>query len=963
MAAATTNGAEDVQKAVETAILKLPELEHTLQIFRGKLGSELFLDVRDLYAKTGYFTFDPGFTCTGSCLSAITFIDGPNGICLYRGYPVQDLCEKASPLEVAFLLLVGRLPNVFELMKFKSEVIHHMLVHEKVKGLFATFTLRAHPMAIMISVVGGLSCIYSELDGSNPAHRWLAAMRVIAQMPVLAAMAYKTHIGEPILYPQSKYTFAENFLYLMFGTPYEEYEVNPVAAKAIEAFMILHMDHEQNASTSTVRIAGSSQANPYACIASGVASLWGPAHGGANEAVIKMLEKIGSAENVAQFVADVKAKKDGVRLMGFGHRVYKNYDPRSRVMKGLVDQLLDDLGVDDPLLPIAKELERVALSDEYFVKRKLYPNVDFYSGIMLRAIGIPASMFTVMFAMSRTVGWISHWSEMVSEQQMKIFRPRQLYAGPQMRHYERAERLVENTSPNASPAAKPAEPFSKTMAKLADASKATLEAARQQVDSKTVAEENATLVLPDGTEHKMKILKGALGTDKFLDIRDLSAKTNCFTFDPGFTSTGSCISSITFIDGPKGICLYRGYPVQDLCERATPLEVAYLLLVGELPDDDLLAVFRKEVKRHLLVHEKIKSMYANFTLNAHPMAIMISVVGGLSGVYSELDSSNAEHRWLACMRVVAAMPVFAAMAYKTHIGQPIMYPRADLTFAENFLYLMFGTPMEEYKPDPVCTRAIEAFMILHMDHEQNASTSTVRIAGSSQANPYACIASGIASLWGPAHGGANEAVIKMLEKIGSVAGVEQFVADVKAKKDGVRLMGFGHRIYKNYDPRSKVMKELVDQLLGDLGVTDPLFPIAKELERVALSDEYFLKRKLYPNVDFYSGIMLRALGIPVSMFTVMFAMSRTVGWIAHWNEMQSEGQMRIGRPRQLYAGSEQRQYTPQEGGSERAPTPGSRSRASSCNSAQEFSADMAKREMTMKRQSTFQVAIPGVTTH
>lgn len=301
-------------------------------------------------------------------------------------------------------------------------------------------------------------------------------------------------------------------------------------------------------------------------------------------------------------------------------------------------------------------------------------------------------------------------------------------------------------------------------------------------------------------------------------------------------------------------------------------------------------------------------MFSNFTLNAHPMAIMVAVIGGLSTVFSELDCMNEEHRWLACKRCVAKIPVLAAMAYKTSLGQPIMPPRTDLSFAENWLYMMFGTPEGEYKVNPVHAKAIDAFMILHMDHEQNASTSTVRTAGSSQANPYACIAAGVASLWGPAHGGANEAVIKMLEEIGTADKVPQFVEDVKAKKAGVRLMGFGHRVYKNYDPRARFMKELVDTALPLMGVDDPLLAVAKALEEVALSDEYFGKRKLYPNVDYYSGILLRAVGIPTSMFTVMFAMSRTVGWMSQWNEMVSEGQMRISRPRQLYAGVSQREY-------------------------------------------------------
>merc|ERR1740121_646756 len=426
-------------------------------------------------------------------------------------------------------------------------------------------------------------------------------------------------------------------------------------------------------------------------------------------------------------------------------------------------------------------------------------------------------------------------------------------------------------------------------------------------------EDVAILRLPDGRTHKIKVLKPTTGSDLFLDIRDLHAKTGCFTFDPGFTSTGSCQSAVTFVDGPKGVCLYRGYPVGELCEKATALQVAYLLLVGELPSDAERSKFVSEIKGHMLVHEKVKAMFSHFKVNSHPMAIMVAVVGALSSIFHELDPFNEQHRWLACTRLIAKVPVLACMAYKTSIGRKIMYPQTRLSFAENFLYMMFATPMEEYKVNPVAAKAINAFMILHMDHEQNASTSTVRIAGSSQANPYACIAAGIASLWGPAHGGANEAVIQMLEAIGTKERIPQFVEDIKAKREGVRLMGFGHRVYKNYDPRARFMMKYVNEVLTELDVSDPLLQVAIDLEKAATSDEYFIQRKLYPNVDYYSGIMLKALGIPTSMFTVMFAMSRTVGWISQWNESVSEAQMRIGRPRQLYRGEKQRAFVGDKG--------------------------------------------------
>ncbi|CAD7929359.1 unnamed protein product [Amoebophrya sp. A25] len=418
----------------------------------------------------------------------------------------------------------------------------------------------------------------------------------------------------------------------------------------------------------------------------------------------------------------------------------------------------------------------------------------------------------------------------------------------------------------------------------------------------------AILTLPDGRTHNIRTYKGTAGEEIFLDIRDLQAKCNAFTYDPGFGCTASCSSSITFIDGGKGICLYRGIPIEDLCENSSFLEVSYLLMTGELPTARELELFSHEIKQNLLVHEKLKKMFENFRMDAHPMAIMVAVTGALSAFFSELDQTDTTFRWLAAVRMVAKFPTLAALAYKTHLGEPPVWPQAKLSFAENFLHMMFSTPLEEYKVNPFHARAIDAFLILHADHEQNASTSTVRIAGSSQANPYACIAAGIASLWGPAHGGANEAVIKMLEEIGHKEEIPEFLEKVKRKE--TRLMGFGHRVYKNFDPRAKQMKKLAHQILNDLEVADPSLELAMDLERIALEDEYFTKRKLYPNVDFYSGIILRAIGIPTNMFTVMFAMARCVGWCSHWLEMHLEDQMRIGRPRQLYVGSTRRPFIP-----------------------------------------------------
>ena len=414
-----------------------------------------------------------------------------------------------------------------------------------------------------------------------------------------------------------------------------------------------------------------------------------------------------------------------------------------------------------------------------------------------------------------------------------------------------------------------------------------------------------------GKSIELPILKGTVGPD-VIDVRKLYTETDCFTYDPGFTSTGSCESKITYIDGDKGILLYRGYEIGGLAENSDYMETCYLLLYGELPTAEQKRKFEHDITYHSMLHEQLNYFFRGFRRDAHPMAVMCGVVGALSAFYHDsTDINDPRHRLVASYRLLAKMPSIAASAYKFSIGQPFMYPRNDLRYSENFLYMMFGTPCETYRVDPVVARAMDRILILHADHEQNASTSTVRLAGSSGANPFACISAGIASLWGPAHGGANEAVLKMLEEIESVDRIPEFIARAKSKDDPFRLMGFGHRVYKNFDPRAKVMQRTCYEVLDALGIKDePLLDIAMELERIALEDEYFIEKKLYPNVDFYSGIILRAIGIPTSMFTVLFAVARTVGWVAQWNEMIEDTSQKIGRPRQLYVGEKQRDYVP-----------------------------------------------------
>tara|TARA_B110000503_G_scaffold47707_1_gene77685 strand:- start:4840 stop:6081 length:1242 start_codon:yes stop_codon:yes gene_type:complete len=406
---------------------------------------------------------------------------------------------------------------------------------------------------------------------------------------------------------------------------------------------------------------------------------------------------------------------------------------------------------------------------------------------------------------------------------------------------------------------------------------------------------------------ELPIYSGTAGPD-VIDVRQLVSK-GLFTYDPGFVSTASCESKITYIDGDNGILLHRGYAIEDLAANSSYLETCYLLIHGELPNAEQMQEFEEHITNNTMVHEQLIKFFNGFRRDAHPMAIMCGVVGALSAFYHDkLDNDNADHREKAIHRLIAKMPTLAAMCYKYSIGQPFMFPRDELNYAENFLHMMFSKPTVEVKIDPVLSRAMDKIFMLHADHEQNASTSTVRLAGSSGANPFACIASGIAALWGPAHGGANEAVLDMLEEIGDVSNIDAFVAKAKDKNDPFRLMGFGHRVYKNFDPRAVVMRETCDEVLALLGVeNDPLLQIAKRLEQIALEDEYFIERKLYPNVDFYSGIILKAIGIPTSMFTVIFALARTVGWISHWHEMLNHS-YRIGRPRQLYTGETKRPY-------------------------------------------------------
>jgi citrate synthase len=421
---------------IKTGTLKIGDKDYSFPIYDGTIGPEV-VDISKLYAEAGIFTYDPGFTSTASCESKITYIDGDEGVLLYRGYPIADLAEHGDFLETCYLLLYGELPTATQKADFVDRVVHHTMVHEQMSRFFQGFRRDAHPMAVMVGSVGALSAFYHDsTDITDPQQRMIASIRMIAKMPTLAAMAYKYTIGQPFIYPKNDLDYASNFMRMCFAVPTEEYKPNPVIARAMDRIFTLHADHEQNASTSTVRLAGSTGANPFACVAAGIACLWGPAHGGANEAALKMLGEIGSVDRIPEYIKRSKDPKDSFRLMGFGHRVYKNYDPRAKIMQRTCYEVLNELGIKDPLLDVAMELEKIALHDDYFVQKKLYPNVDFYSGITLRAMGFPTAMFTVLFALARTVGWIAQWKEMIEDPHQKLGRPRQLYTGAPARDYQ-----------------------------------------------------------------------------------------------------------------------------------------------------------------------------------------------------------------------------------------------------------------------------------------------------------------------------------------------------------------------------------------------------------------------------------------------------------------------------------------------------------------------------------------------
>jgi citrate synthase len=566
-----------------------------------------------------------------------------------------------------------------------------------------------------------------------------------------------------------------------------------------------------------------------------------------------------------------------MRLMGFGHRVYKNYDPRASIIKRIAHDVFEVTGR-NPLLDIALELETIALNEDYFVERKLYPNVDFYSGIIYQALGLPTSMFTVMFAIPRTIGWIAQWRELLEDAEQRISRPSEYYSGPDPRDYV---------------------PLAARPAKSGEA----------PTPKPPVAQGNLTVT--DSRTGKAYEIPIADGTIRAIDLRKIKVDDDDFgimSYDPSFFNTAACRSSITQIDGEEGNLRFRGYPIEQLAQRATFLETAYLLLYGDLPNQEQLEQWLDDINHHNLVHENILRFLDGFRYDAHPIGILIGTVSALSTFYPDArnvtDPASVE---LQTRRLIAKMPTLAAFAYRHSLGQPYAYPDDDLSYTGDFLSMMFKMTERKYEPDPVVERALDTLFILHADHGQSTSATTMRMVGSSLADPYVSVAAAIAALRGPKHGGATEKVLAMLDEIGDPGNVSQFIESIKQEKRLV--MGFGHRVHKTYDPRATIAKQLALDLAAASGHTARL-DIALELERVALEDDHFIEHRLYPNVDFYTGCIYSAIGLPIDMFTVMFAIPRVAGWLAQWREMLQDPEQRIARPRQIYDGIELRDYVP-----------------------------------------------------
>ena len=826
----------------------------------------------------GLLAYDPSYLNTASCRSSVTYIDGAKGILRYRGYPIEQLAEQSSFLEVAYLLLYGELPTQQQLAQWESDIMGEVMVHENIRRFLQGFRYDAHPMGTLVGTVAALSTFYPEANKvADPVSVELQTRRLVAKMPTLAAFAYRHSMGLPIIYPDASLSYTGNFLNMMFRMTELTYEPNPVLEKALNVLFILHADHEQNCSTSTMRVVGSSLADPYAAVAASTSALFGPRHGGANEAVLRMLNEIGDVSNIPAFMDSVRRGER--RLMGFGHRVYKNYDPRARIIKKIAYDVFEVTGR-NPLLDIAIELETIALNEDYFIERKLYPNVDFYSGVIYQALGLPSSMFTVLFAIPRTTGWLAQWREKLLDPEQRIARPRQIYVGAAERDYVSIAERSES------------EPV-----------------AREQ----SHGGESGSLSITDNRNGKQYEIPIANNAIRSFDLRQIKVDEDDFgimSYDPSFYNTASCQSAITYINGEEGVLRYRGYPVQQLVEHSSYLETAYLLLYGELPTSGQLDQWLWDINQHSLVNESTRHFLDGFRYDAHPVSAVIATVSALSTFYPDArEVEDPESVELQTRRLVAKMPTLAAFAYRHSLGLPYAYPDDNLSFTGDLLNMMFKMTELEHEPNPVWEKALDKLFILQADHGQATSATTMRMVGSSLADPFVSVAAALASLHGPRHGGAAEEALRVFKEIGDVSNVPRYIERVKRGEE--LLMGFGHRVYKNYDPRAYAIKQIAHDVFSE-AESSPTLDIALELERVALEDDYFVERKLYPNIDFYTGCIYEAIGIPRNMFTVMFAIPRTAGWVAQWRELLADSEQRIARPRQIYDGVMYRDYVPVE---------------------------------------------------
>ncbi|TQD90345.1 hypothetical protein C1H46_024112 [Malus baccata] len=842
----------------------------------------------------GLKVYDPGYLNTAPVRSSICYIDGDEGILRYRGYPIEELAESSTFLEVAYLLMYGNLPSESQYADWEFAVSQHSAVPQGILDIIQAIPHDAHPMGVLVSAMSALSVFHPD---ANPALRGQEIYkskqvrdkqiaRILGKAPTIAAAAYLRLAGRPAVLPANNLSYSENFLYmldslyvilLLFSDNHcgkydiwspsnlikdfsvriyrgnRSYKPNPRLARVLDVLFILHAEHEMNCSTAAARHLASSGVDVYTALAGATGALYGPLHGGANEAVLKMLNEIGTVENIPDFIEGVKNRKR--KMSGFGHRVYKNYDPRAKVIRKLAEEVFSIVGR-DPLIEVAVALEKAALSDEYFVKRKLYPNVDFYSGLIYRAMGFPTEFFPVLFAIPRMAGWLAHWRESLDDPDTKIMRPQQITTGK---------------------------------------------------------------------------------NDKGLKV-----------YDPGYLNTAPVRSSICYIDGDEGILRYRGYPIEELAESSTFLEVAYLLMYGNLPSESQYADWEFAVSQHSAVPQGILDIIQAIPHDAHPMGVLVSAMSALSVFHPDANPAlrgqeiykSKQVRDKQIARILGKAPTIAAAAYLRLAGRPAVLPANNLSYSENFLYMLdslyvilllfsdnhcgkydIWSPSNlikdfsvriyrgnrSYKPNPRLARVLDVLFILHAEHEMNCSTAAARHLASSGVDVYTALAGATGALYGPLHGGANEAVLKMLNEIGTVENIPDFIEGVKNRKR--KMSGFGHRVYKNYDPRAKVIRKLAEEVFSIVG-RDPLIEVAVALEKAALSDEYFVKRKLYPNVDFYSGLIYRAMGFPTEFFPVLFAIPRMAGWLAHWRESLDDPDTKIMRPQQVYTGHWLRHYIP-----------------------------------------------------